>query len=72
MKQEQEAEQVVSMANFKRRINRIKSMFETPPLELPESTLINQLLLELRDIMRLEVESVNLQGNNRILTHTLA
>ncbi|KAI9256703.1 hypothetical protein BY458DRAFT_535349 [Sporodiniella umbellata] len=71
VKREQDPEQIVSMANFKRRIVRIKSMFEVPPLELPDATLINQLLLELRDIMRLEVESVGLQGNGRTLTNTI-
>lgn len=68
MQEEQEAERVVFIANFKRRIAKTKSMFDTPPFEVPENTLINQLLLELRDVMRLEAESVVMQGNTRILT----
>lgn len=68
MQEEQEAERVVFIANFKRRITKTKSMFDTPPFEVPENTLINQLLLELRDVMRLEAESVIMQGNSRILT----
>lgn len=46
-------------------------MFDIPPIEVPAVTMINQLYLELRDIMRLQAESVTVQGNNRALMQAM-
>lgn len=45
-------------------------MFAIPPIEVPAETMINQLYLELRDIMRLQAEGITVQGNNRMLMQT--
>lgn len=45
-------------------------MFSIPPIEVPAETMINQLYLEIRDIMRLQAESITVQGNNRVLLQT--
>lgn len=45
-------------------------MFAIPPIEVPAETMINQLYLELRDIMRLQAEGITVQGNSRMLMQT--
>lgn len=63
---------MISLEDFKTQVEKLKGMFDVPPIEVPATTMINQLHLELRDIMRLQVESISIQGNNRALMQTLA
>jgi hypothetical protein len=62
---------MVSIAEFKNQVERLRSMFDIPPIEVPAPTMINQLFLEVRDIMRLQAESITFQGNNRVLMQAM-
>jgi hypothetical protein len=62
---------MISLENFRSQVEKLKDMFDVLPIEVPAATMINQLYLELRDIMRLQVESISVQGNNRVLMQTL-
>lgn len=62
---------MISLADFRNQVEKLKEMFDIPPIEVPAVTMINHLHLELRDIMRLQAESITIQGNNRVLMQTL-
>ncbi|KAL9542636.1 hypothetical protein MBANPS3_008515 [Mucor bainieri] len=62
---------VISLDDFKRQVAKLKAMFDVPPIEVPAATMINQLFLEMRDVMRLQAESIQIQGNNRALMQTM-
>ncbi|KAI9478246.1 MAG: hypothetical protein EXX96DRAFT_483197 [Benjaminiella poitrasii] len=62
---------LVSLDDFRKQVEKLKEMFDVPPIEVPAATMINQLFLELRDIMRLEAESIIVQSNNRALAQTM-
>ncbi|ORE20423.1 hypothetical protein BCV71DRAFT_175808 [Rhizopus microsporus] len=66
--QEHDADQVVVIANFKRQVTKIRTMLDVPPAEAPLALLVDQLRMELREIMRLEVETIITHGVNRELT----
>ena len=46
-------------------------MFDVPPVEVPLPVIVDQMLIELRDAMRLQAESIAFQGSSRDLMHTL-
>lgn len=58
------------MSGFRDQAEKLKNMFAIPPIEVPAETMINQLYLELRDIMRLQAEGITVQGNSRMLMQT--
>lgn len=62
---------VISLDDFRRQVTKLKAMFDVPPIEVPAATMINQLFLEMRDVMRLQAESIQIQGNNRALMQTM-
>lgn len=61
---------IISMSDFREQAEKLKDMFDVPPIEVPAEAMVNQLYLELRDIMKLQAESFILQGNNRVLMQT--
>lgn len=50
--------------DLKKETIRVRSMFTAPPVEVPVSTLIDQLYLELRDVMRLQAETALFQSSS--------
>jgi hypothetical protein len=63
---------VISLDDFRNQVTKLKEMFDIPSIEVPAVTMINQLFLELRDVMRLQAESMQMQGNNRALMQTIS
>lgn len=62
---------IISLDDFRNQVTKLKAMFDVPPIEVPATTMVNQLFLELRDMMRLQAESIQIQGNNRALMQTI-
>ncbi|CEP14719.1 hypothetical protein [Parasitella parasitica] len=58
---------VISLDDFQNQVIKLKGMFDVPSIEVPAATMMNQLFLEMRDIMRLQAESMQMQDNNRAL-----
>ena len=52
-----------ALSEFKSQVNHIQRMFITPPVQVPAATLNDQLLLELRDVMRLQAETMMFQSS---------
>lgn len=67
----EDTDHLISLDDFKNQVEKLKEMFDVPPIEVPAATMINHLHLELRDIMRFQAESITIQGNNRVLMQTL-
>ncbi|KAK4518369.1 uncharacterized protein ATC70_001722 [Mucor velutinosus] len=63
---------VISLDDFRKQVTKLKAMFDVPPIEVPAAIMINQLFLEMRDVMRLQAESIQIQGNNRALMQTIS
>lgn len=59
------------METFRNQAEKVKEMFDVPPIEVPAATMVDHLTLELRDIMRLQAEGLNVQGNTRALYQTM-
>ncbi|KAI8096918.1 uncharacterized protein BX664DRAFT_257113 [Halteromyces radiatus] len=51
----------IPLVDFKQQAERIRRMFNIPPIEVPAVTLIDQLYLELKDIMRLQSATTTYQ-----------
>ncbi|KAI8080755.1 uncharacterized protein B0P05DRAFT_578990 [Gilbertella persicaria] len=64
-------EHLVALDEFQKRVQKFKDMFDIPPVQVPFTTMIDQLFLELRDVMRLQAESITVQSNNRALMQTM-
>ncbi|KAI9311467.1 hypothetical protein BX666DRAFT_929792 [Dichotomocladium elegans] len=54
-------------SRLKSQVANVLEMFTTPPVEIPMNNLVDQLFLELRDVMRLQAETVAFQTNGRPL-----
>jgi hypothetical protein len=63
---------VISLEDFTAQVQKLRDMFDIPPVEVPAITMVNQLFLEVRDIMRLQAESLIFQGNSRALLQTIS
>jgi hypothetical protein len=63
---------MISITDFKNQVEKLKEMFDIPPIEVPTSTMINHLFLEMREITRLQAERLKFQGINRVLMKALA
>lgn len=63
---------MISLDTFRDQVEKLKEMFDVPPIEVPAATMVDHLILELRDIMRLQAEGQTIQGSNRILQQTMS
>ncbi|KAI8139159.1 hypothetical protein BJV82DRAFT_646300 [Fennellomyces sp. T-0311] len=52
-----------ALNEFKSQVNHIQRMFTTPPVQVPTAMLNDQLFLELRDVMRLQAETIMFQSS---------
>ncbi|CEP14718.1 hypothetical protein [Parasitella parasitica] len=52
---------VISLDDFQNHVIKLKGMFDVPSIEVPAATMMNQLFLEMRDIMRLQAETPELR-----------
>ena len=48
---------------FENQVKHIQRMFITPPVQVPTTMLNDQLFLELRDVMRLQAETLMFQSS---------
>lgn len=62
---------MISVVDFKSQIEKLIEMFDIPPIKVSASNMINRLFLEMREIMRLQAESVTFQRNNRDLMQAM-
>ena len=62
---------ILTLEDFRNQTEKLREMFDVPPVEVPLPTMMDQMFLEMRDIMRLQAESITVQGSNRALMHTL-
>ncbi|KAI9498426.1 hypothetical protein BDB00DRAFT_754914 [Zychaea mexicana] len=59
----QAAQELMTLNEFRNQVQHIQRMFVTPPVQVPLATLNDQLFLELRDVMRLQAETIMFQSS---------
>ncbi|KAI8366708.1 uncharacterized protein BYT42DRAFT_540161 [Radiomyces spectabilis] len=64
-------DQSAPLEAFIEQVAKVRKMFFIPPIEIPTTTLIDQLYLDLREIMRYQAESVAFQEPARALSLTM-
>ncbi|KAI9262296.1 hypothetical protein BDA99DRAFT_438784 [Phascolomyces articulosus] len=55
-----------TLNDFESQVKHIQRMFVTPPVQVPAAMLNDQLFLELRDVMRLQAETIMFQSNKAL------
>ncbi|KAI7849649.1 hypothetical protein BDC45DRAFT_546878 [Circinella umbellata] len=58
----------VALNEFEMQVKHIQRMFITPPVQVPTTMLNDQLFLELRDVMRLQAETIMFQSSKSAST----